>query len=88
MSTHHNIYKCFRFIEHYSKWLAPNHFYLCDVELTLTQAIGIGDPISLQTTTDDKLHTKIDLCNKLLKLFGILAAGRCRFMFKLFYYRL
>lgn len=65
----------FSFIKHYSKWLPPNHFYICDVELTLTQAIGSGDPRNLQLASDERLQMKIDLCQKLLKLFAILAAG-------------
>lgn len=69
------LFKFLRFIEHYSKWLPPNHYYVCDVELTLTQAIGSGDPKNLQLITDKQLHMKIDLCRKLLKLFEILAAG-------------
>lgn len=68
-----------RYVKHYSQWLPPNHFYICDVELTLTQAIGAGDPKNLQLISDDLLQMKIDLCQKLLKIFGILAAGRCLF---------
>lgn len=66
----------FRFIEHYSQWLPPNHHYICDVELTLTQAIGSGDPKNLQLISDEQLQTKMDLCRKLLKLFNVLAAGK------------
>lgn len=69
------MFQNFRFIEHYSKWLPKNHYYLCDIELTLTQAIGSGDPINLQTIPMERLQMKIELCKKLLKLFGILAAG-------------
>lgn len=65
----------FRYIAHYSQWLPPNHYYICDVELTLTQAIGSGDPRNLQLISDGQLQKKIDLCHKLLKLFNILAAG-------------
>lgn len=68
-----------RFIEHYSKWLPPNHFALCDVELTLTQAIGSEGPTSLQLVSDERLQLKIDLCQKLLKLVKILAAGKLDF---------
>lgn len=68
-----------RYVKHYSQWLPPNHFYICDVELTLTQAIGAGDPKNLQSISDDLLQMKIDLCQKLLKIFGTLAAGRCLF---------
>lgn len=64
-----------RFIEHYAKWLPPNHHYICDAELTLTQAIGAGDPKNLQLISDDQLQMKINLCKKLLKLFNVLAAG-------------
>lgn len=72
-----------RYIKHYSKWLPPNHYYICDVELTLTQAIGSGDPKKMQLISDELLQMKIDLCHKLLKLFGILAAGRFGFTFDL-----
>lgn len=71
-----DVNECFKYIDHYSKWLPPNHHYLCDVELTLTQAIGSGDPINLQLLPDDQLQLKMSLCEKLLKLFGILAAGK------------
>lgn len=67
----------FRYIEHYSKWLPPNHHYICDVELTLTQAIGAGDSRNLQLISDKQLQKKIDLCEKLLRVFNILAAGIC-----------
>lgn len=66
----------FRYIDHYSKWLPRNHYYICDVELTLTQAIGSGDPKNLQLISDEQLQRKIDLCQKLLKLFNVLAAGK------------
>lgn len=62
-------------MEHYSQWLPPNHYYICDVELTLTQAIGSPDPKNLQLISDEALHMKISLCQKLLKLFVVLAAG-------------
>lgn len=65
----------YRFLEEYSKWLPPNHFTLCDVELTLTQAIGSDGPISFQTVPEERLQIKINLCRKLLKLVNILAAG-------------
>lgn len=65
----------FRFIEQYSQWLPPNHYYFCDVELTLTQAIGAPDPKSLQLISNEELHMKISLCQKLLNLFEVLASG-------------
>lgn len=67
--------KCLKYIEHFSQWLSPNHHYLCDVELVLTQAIGAGDPMNLQLLPDEKLQLKMSLCHKLMKLFGTLAAG-------------
>lgn len=45
------------------------------MELTLTQAIGAGDPRNLQLISDQQLQMKIELCEKLLKLFNVLAAG-------------
>lgn len=68
--------QCFKYIDRYSKWLPPNHHYLCDVQLTLTQAIGGGDPANLQLLDGEQLQLKISFCQKLLKLFGILAAGK------------
>lgn len=56
---------------------------MSDVELTLTQAIGSGDPRNLQLTSDELLQMKINLCQKLLKLFGTLAAGRFGLTFDL-----
>lgn len=71
-----DVEQCFKYIDHYSKWLPPNHHYLCDVQLTLTQAIGGGDPSNLQLIEHKQLELKINFCQKLLKLFGILAAGK------------
>lgn len=65
----------FRFIEHYSRWFPTNHYYICDVELTMTQAIGSPDPKNLQLISDEQLNMKISLCQKLLTLFEVLAAG-------------
>lgn len=58
--------------------MPPNHYNICDVELTLTQAIGSGDARNLQLISDERLQMKIDLCHKLLKLFGVLAAAESR----------
>lgn len=45
------------------------------MELTLTQAIGAGDPRNLQLISVQQLQLKIELCEKLLKLLSVLAAG-------------
>lgn len=68
--------QCLKYIDHYSKWLPSNHHYLCDVQLTLTQAIGGGDPSNLQLLENEQLELKINFCQKLLKLFSILATGK------------
>lgn len=67
----------FRYVQHYSKWLPPTHYFICDVEFTLAQLIGSDDPSSLQEMPEEKLQMKIMLCKKLLGIFGVIAAGKC-----------
>lgn len=66
---------CLKYIEHYSKWLPSDHHYICDIEVALTQMIGAGDATALQKITDKSLTLKIQLCQKLLKIYSVLAAG-------------
>lgn len=64
-----------RYIEHYSQWLPPQHYYIAEVKLALAQLIGAGGPTSIQTISEEKLNLKIELCQQLLKLFSVIAAG-------------
>lgn len=66
----------FRYAQHYSKWLPPSHYFICDVEFALAQLIGAEDPSSLQEMAEEKLQMKITLCKKLLGIFGVIAAGK------------
>lgn len=67
---------CVRYLEHYSKWLPENHYYMTDVRVALAQIIGSGGPDVIQGTTEEELNTKIQLCQELLKLFDVISSGK------------
>lgn len=71
---------CIRYLEHYSKWLPDNHYYMTDVKVALAQIIGSGGPDVIQGTTEEELNTKIQLCQELLKLFEVISSGKIWFI--------
>lgn len=68
---------CIRFIEHYSKWLAPNHFLLTEVKISLAQIIGAGVN-GIQRISDEKLMLKAKTCKELIDLIERVAPNEAR----------
>lgn len=71
---------CIKFIEHYSKWLSPNHFYITDVKIALAQIIGGGIVNEIQRVSDDRLHLKAKTCRELIDLIRKLAPNEARIL--------
>lgn len=69
---------CIKFIDHYSKFLAPNHFYLTDVKIALVQIIGGGQVNKIQTISDDLLNMKARYCSEILALIEKIAPCESR----------
>lgn len=69
-------YVFYRYIEHYTKWLPNNHYYICDVKIALTQLIGAGGPDELQGISKEKIMLKINTARELLKLYKSIAPGK------------
>ena len=70
---------CIKFIEHYSKWLSPNHFYLTDVKISLVQILGSGMN-GIQRITDDRLMLKAKTCKELIDLIEKVAPNEARIL--------
>lgn len=70
---------CIKFIDHYSKWLSPNHFYLTDVKIALSQIIGAGLN-GIQKVSDDRLMLKAKTCKELIDLFEKIAPNESRIL--------
>lgn len=70
---------CIRFIEHYSKWLSPNHFFITDVKIALAQIIGAGLN-GIQRVADDRLMLKAKSCKELIDLIEKLAPNEARIL--------
>lgn len=70
---------CIRFIEHYSKRLSPNHFYITDVKIALAQVIGAGVN-GIQRITDDRLMLKARTCKELIELIEKIAPNEARIL--------
>jgi hypothetical protein len=68
---------CIRFIEHYSKWLSPNHFYITDVKVALSQIIGAGVN-GIQRISDERLKLKTKVCLELVALIEKIAPNEAR----------
>lgn len=70
---------CIKFIEHYSKWFSPNHFYITEVKIALAQIIGAGLN-GIQRVTDDRLMLKAKTCNELIELIQKVAPNEARIL--------
>lgn len=70
---------CIKFIEHYSKWLSPNHFYLTEVKIALVQILGQGVN-GIQRITDDRLMLKAKTCKELIDLIEKVAPNEARIL--------
>lgn len=71
---------CKLFLEYYGKLLTPNHFYIIDVKLALSQIIGQESKNGLQQVTDNDLNLKIKLCRQINELVEMLAPGKIVFI--------
>lgn len=70
---------CIKFIEHYSKWLSPNHFYITDVKIALSQIIGAGVN-GIQRVSDDRLKLKAKICSELINTIEKVAPNEARIL--------
>ncbi|KAG5683117.1 hypothetical protein PVAND_012418 [Polypedilum vanderplanki] len=70
---------CIKFIEHYSKFLSSNHFYITDVKIALSQIIGNGVN-GIQRISDERLKLKAKTCIELIELIEKLAPNEARIL--------
>jgi hypothetical protein len=70
---------CIKFIDHYSKLLSPNHFYITDVKVALSQIIGAGVN-GIQKVSDERLKLKCKLCKELIELIEKIAPNEARIL--------
>lgn len=70
---------CIKFIEHYSKWFSPNHFYITEVKIVLAQIIGAGMN-KIQHVTDDRMMLKAKTCKELIELIEKVAPNEARIL--------
>ena len=71
---------CIRYIEHYSKWLSPNHFYITDVKIALSQIIGGGAVSGIQRVSDERLKLKARTSKELIGLIEKVAPNEARIL--------
>ncbi|XP_058462124.1 SET domain-containing protein SmydA-8 [Malaya genurostris] len=69
---------CNLFISHYSRWLSPNHHYLVDVKILLSQVIGGGSPDAIKEISDEDLMSKMKMCQDLIRLFEKICPAEAR----------
>ncbi|ETN61078.1 hypothetical protein AND_007277 [Anopheles darlingi] len=69
---------CNKYMKHYSKWLTPNHQYLVDVKISLSQVIGGKAPEAIKKIPYEKLMSKIKICQDLLTLFEKICPAEAR----------
>lgn len=69
---------CIKFIDHYSKFLSPNHFYMIDVKISLSELIGGGETGSIQKLPNKKLSLKEKICKDLIKVIVKVAPNEAR----------
>lgn len=72
--------QCRMYIDHYGKFLAPNHSRLCQARLVLSQVLGSGGPQVIQAISRIDLDQKVRLCQDLLKLFAVVAPTEPRLL--------
>lgn len=71
---------CIRYIEHYSKLLSPNHFYITDVKISLAQIIGASGVNGIQRITNERLMLKAKTCKELIDLIEQIAPNEARIL--------
>uniref|UniRef100_A0A182W2G3 MYND-type domain-containing protein n=1 Tax=Anopheles minimus TaxID=112268 RepID=A0A182W2G3_9DIPT len=69
---------CNKYMKHYSKWLAPNHQFMVDVKISLSQVIGGNNPEGIKKIPYDKLMNKIKICQDLIALFEKVCPAEAR----------
>lgn len=74
-----NEVNCIKFIEHYSKWLPPNHFFITDVKIALSQIIGSGVN-GIQRVSNERLNLKAKTCKELIDLIEKLVPNEARIL--------
>jgi hypothetical protein len=74
-----NEQNCIKFIEHYSKWLSPNHFFITDVKVALSQIIGAGVN-GIQRVTNERLNLKTKVCRELISTIEKIAPNEARIL--------
>jgi hypothetical protein len=71
---------CIRFIDHYSKYLSPNHFYIIDVKVALAQIIGGGEVNGIQKISDELLNLKAKTCRDIIDVVMKVAPAESRIL--------
>ncbi|XP_053610577.1 SET domain-containing protein SmydA-8-like [Plodia interpunctella] len=69
---------CEKFIDQYSSYLHPSHYYMTNVRHALAQTIGQESEKWLVGVTDDRLLLKTRLCREIADLFRTLAPAEYR----------
>ncbi|XP_050095469.1 SET domain-containing protein SmydA-8-like [Anopheles aquasalis] len=70
---------CVKYLRHYAKWLTPNHQYMVEAKMALSQAIGgSGRPEHIRKLPYGKLMSKIKACQELIALFEKLCPAESR----------
>ncbi|XP_038113479.1 SET domain-containing protein SmydA-8 [Culex quinquefasciatus] len=69
---------CNKYIQHYSRWLSPNHHYIVDVKILLSQIIGGGSPDAIKRIPEESLMNKIKICQELIALFQKVCPAEAR----------
>lgn len=70
-----NSNSCKDFISTYESYLHPNHYYMTDVKIALTQILGQEYEGGLPNLSDDDLFLKANLCQGLNNMLKILIPG-------------
>lgn len=69
---------CIKFINHYSKKLSPNHFYIIDVKVALAQIIGGVEISGINKISDERLNLKTKTCRELIDVIEKVAPNEAR----------
>lgn len=69
---------CNMYITHYSRWLGPNHHFIVDVKVSLSQIIGGESAEAIKKISDETLMNKIKLCQELIQLFEKICPAEAR----------
>lgn len=70
---------CKKFISYANQFLTENHSYISEVKWLLAQNIGQSSE-GLSNVSDDDLVLKIELCQKVLKIFELIVPGERRLL--------